>query len=561
METVATRGIHSRGVCARFVNSLSSLILFLTFRHAMMLSTPTASAQHAQHAQLPRAVRSTYGPSGAGNQRPWRRRHWWHPVWMALARKKLLRRCGGKKWVAPTIPANLGGEEIQVALGAVEQSTTGRVLYGQIFRDGNWCPVKLMEKEPNLWISGPGGPGGPGLRLSLDALASRSLQNEAPGWPSQLVEDLGRWPLKGPGTVVFDAHFFVQRGVSAVLSSGFPVLFVGAAQRMGLVTEDWIPGIAKQLKNRSLCEVFGSSTTLEEMIQDLPEDLRKGHFDIASAIAGADEERWSQVCTVEVPMPQKLSIESCSWTLGAMLREAIPKVDVAVGDVLLKINGQEILWQKFDDIQELLVNQTGSAEITFGRPKVIQKIYLREAVASQEALSRFGVDDVDVDGKVLVSQLSAQLSTAADGLVFAEDRPGLFAGDAGTASHLHVDRKPLLQFCHGLHGCKFFCVAPGKSPGPQVPWQRDAISELEAKLPTDGKPLSTAAEWMQSPEVSICCLHPGDLLLFLGQSCHAGCNGAAQISLSLFHGTMPLSYMLQGAFGVPYQLMARKMMS
>ena len=37
--------------------------------------------------------------------------------------------------------------------------------------------------------------------------------------------------------VVFDAHFFVQRGVSAVLSSGFPVLFVGAAQRMGLVTE------------------------------------------------------------------------------------------------------------------------------------------------------------------------------------------------------------------------------------------------------------------------------------------------------------------------------------
>ena len=62
-------------------------------------------------------------------------------------------------------------------------------------------------------------------------------------------------------------------------------------------------------------------------------------------------------------------------------------------------------------------------------------------------------------------------------------------------------------------------------------------------------------------QVSVCCLHPGDLLLFLGQSCHAGCNGAAQMSLSLFHGTMPLSYMLQGAFGVPYQLMARKLMS
>ena len=46
---------------------------------------------------------------------------------------------------------------------------------------------------------------------------------------------------------------------------------------------------------------------------------------------------------------------------------------------------------------------------------------------------------------MLVSQLAALLSRA--GLVFAEDRPGLFAGDAGTASPLHVDRKPLLQFC------------------------------------------------------------------------------------------------------------------
>lgn len=50
----------------------------------------------------------------------------------------------------------------------------------------------------------------------------------------------------------------------------------------------------------------------------------------------------------------------------------------------------------------------------------------------------------DFPSQVLVSQLAALLSRA---LVFAEDRPGLFAGDAGTASHLHVDRKPLLQFC------------------------------------------------------------------------------------------------------------------
>lgn len=37
-------------------------------------------------------------------------------------------------------------------------------------------------------------------------------------------------------------------------------------------------------------------------------------------------------------------------------------------DVLLKINGRGILWQNFDDIQELLVDLP-TAEITFGRPK------------------------------------------------------------------------------------------------------------------------------------------------------------------------------------------------
>ena len=58
--------------------------------------------------------------------------------------------------------------------------------------------------------------------------------------------------------------------------------------------------------------------------------------------------------------------------------------------------------------------------------------------------------------QLVVSQLATLLagsgasggsSGGSGGLVFAEDRPGVFAGDPATASHLHVDRKPLLQFC------------------------------------------------------------------------------------------------------------------
>ena len=51
------------------------------------------------------------------------------------------------------------------------------------------------------------------------------------------IPNFAKSPNQIEHQVVFDAHFFVQRGVSAVLSSGSPVLFVGAAQQLGLVTE------------------------------------------------------------------------------------------------------------------------------------------------------------------------------------------------------------------------------------------------------------------------------------------------------------------------------------
>ncbi|CAK9029910.1 Chaperone protein DnaJ [Durusdinium trenchii] len=122
----------------------------------------------------------------------------------------------------------------------------------------------------------------------------------------------------------------------------------------------------------------------------------------------------------------------------------------------------------------------------------------------------------------------------------------LFAGDGGTGSHLHIDRKPLLQFCHVLHGRKFFTVAPngGRPPGAVVPW-RCASPEVQLSTSTSGVEVE---EYLVQPEVSVAVLRPGDdLMLFLGQSCHAGSNGAGEVCVSLFHGMQPVSYMLQGS--------------
>lgn len=65
---------------------------------------------------------------------------------------------------------------------------------------------------------------------------------------------------------------------------------------------------------------------------------------------------------------------------------------------------------------------------------------MREAFGSREALEIFGVS---ADPQ----QLVAQMAETPQELVFSEATPSLFAGDGGTGSHLHVDRKPLLQVC------------------------------------------------------------------------------------------------------------------
>ena len=49
--------------------------------------------------------------------------------------------------------------------------------------------------------------------------------------------------------------------------------------------------------------------------------------------------------------------------------------------------------------------------------------------------------------------------------------------------------------------------------------------------------------------------------LFLGRSLHAGCNGASEACVAVFHGAQPISYMAQGAFGPAYQVLARQILS
>ncbi|CAK0820923.1 unnamed protein product, partial [Prorocentrum cordatum] len=141
-------------------------------------------------------------------------------------------------------------------------------------------------------------------------------------------------------------------------------------------------------------------------------------------------------------------------------------------------------------------------------------------------------------------------------LFISERTPMLFAGDQGTASHVHIDNKPLIQFCHVLHGTKLFCVAPS------APWvSQDQAADAahgEVSLPVDVPLADDAAEWLQRPDTSVCAGRPGDLFLFPGRKPHCGANGLGALSVALFHGARRVQDMASGVFGPGMQQLAMR---
>ncbi|CAJ1389216.1 unnamed protein product [Effrenium voratum] len=459
-------------------------------------------------------------------------------------------------WVAPLVHTKGAPSKGNLALGAVEQNEVRR-LYGQVFSPElqAWKPVLLQQTGPQRWEDG----GGLCLDLSLEDLIAavpgrEGVEEPAPAWPAELREELAQWPLKGPGTLVFDPNFFVQRGAARVLLGPGPVLFPGAAAALGLPTADCTQALRAAVAGRSLQAVLGKADSMEGLLGGLPPSLQSGHFDLPTDASSTCEAVMHQPLDV-------LELESRSWTCGAVVRELKgPEagcIGCRVGDFISKIDGADVMDLPFDDVVRRL--RAGPLKVSFARPDRTDFMYLREVPAVPESMAPF-LGGEPVDMQQLVPALAEHL--AGGDLFFHRATPMLFAGDGGTASHLHIDAQgtPLVQFCHVLHGTKLLLTAPraDAEPGPVLPWGSEAS---EVRFPAGGVLQQEAAEWLLRPEVSVAAAGPGDLLLFQGQAPHAGCNGTGELNVSLFHSAQPIRAMLEGAFGPAYQALAQRMTS
>lgn len=485
-------------------------------------------------------------------------------------------------WAAPSVFAEGAPGDGRVALGAVEHVEDGRVwLHAQVQDDAGWRPVLLRQTASDAWEGG-----GVRLRLPLDAIAAASwpgrpssdMRGKAPAWPSGVAAALEGWPLKGPGTVVMDPQLFMQRGVALANRPGAgPVLFPAGAHRLRLPTTALLPQAEEFISGRPLREVLGSeaSDDFGQLLQRLPESIARGHFDLARAAGSAPGQRPGNHDVFEVVLheqPLGLSCESKAWASGAVVRRVVAgseaeRAGCREGDVVWEVGEEIVSGMLLDDVDRLL--RAPPVRLLLSRPQLSDCVYLRETPAVDEALSAFAGSGASAEA--LVPEMLSRMPSR--DVFFSERTPMLFVGDGGTASHVHVDKKPLIQFCHVLHGTKLFGVAPlamGHPPGSAAPWEaspqgREAgpsggATTHEVSLPVDAALPELAAAWLERPEVSVAAAEPGDLLLFQGRVPHFGANALGGLCVALFHGAQPVADMARGVFGAAYQALGMKLM-
>lgn len=170
--------------------------------------------------------------------------------------------------------------------------------------------------------------------------------------------------------------------------------------------------------------------------------------------------------------------------------------------------------------------------LELAQPILADPLYLREASPNLlRSLAGFR-------SAKAVKELFPRVRDAfADAMPLAETQPLLFAGDGGSASHVHVDSDPQIQMCHVLHGVKLFGLAAGE-PAAAVDWvsRWGAGEQAEVSLPVDRELPEAQAAWLAGGGVSVAAVAAGDALLFWGGSPHFGANAAGVgPCVALFH--------------------------
>lgn len=428
----------------------------------------------------------------------------------------------------------------------------------------------------------------------------------APHWPSALTERLAHRRLSGGGTVAFDARWFLAELTTSAIDR--PILFPNAASKLGLAGLERASAIVSgfadasaivsqgEAHDNALAKVLLRALSAERTADRVPDwdgdgrligeymsgELAQLGTDIgdgcraavgtgplhvvfdrgeplglglgpllpadSNASAGDHNDHESIGMGVEVGEVQARGAAERAGVMAGMVLSRLSEPDLVVSS-----NGRcsmpfEAVLKEIDERQA-----AGHAlAVTFDTAAAITHLYAVEMPAAA-ALAAFAAIGACLPAmrRIDVGVGAALGALCGRALLWREDTPRLFIGEAGSLTCAHTDICPQLELAHGLLGLKILGIAShdatprlsaehaGDEDAGDGRTQGEEGSDQEAtRVPTD-RPLTVRqSRLLCDGDVTTALLQDGDLAVFDSGALHFASNGADGLNCALYHGVI-----------------------
>ena len=441
--------------------------------------------------------------------------------------------------------------------------------------DGASVPTRVTWASPDE-----------GFALALghgEAAGSPDVAEAAPRWPASVMDRLVRRRLSGPGTVALDASWFLAELATSALDH--PMLLPGAASKLGLEGLERATAVLGALAarghgaSRSLVESLLTASDADRTIDDglawSGDGRLIGEFDGGElAQIGADIHEGCRAALGTGPLQVVFSPhEPLGLGLGPLVHAdaadrgggahpvdsagsgcvvgevdpggAAERAGVQPGMALLHLSsphlglslrGPDAL--SFEAVLDAIDARRaagGPLTVTFDTAAAATHLYAVEMPAA-EALRALAAD-VGWEVQWRDVGVGASLDALCGGaLLWREETPRLFVGEAGSLTCAHTDMCPQVQMAHALFGTKLLGVATHRATSRLLAEHGDSLEHEATSVPTDRRLKARAARLVCDPEVSVAVLQQGDLAVFDSGALHFASNGAEAMSGALYHG-------------------------
>ena len=507
--------------------------------------------------------------------------------------------------------------ELGIRLLALVVEASGDEAYRVSFRrspTGPFVAGVLTHEQGEVWSLVEDGTGGAtrvawtssdevfALAVGHDATANSSgVADAAPHWPAPVRERLARRGLSGPGTVAFDAGWFLTELATSALDH--PILLPDGASKLGLkglqraaaILSAVTLAVAADAHGASgadgLARLLGCALDAEQPVEHAlawsGDGRLIGEFEGGElAQLGTDIDDGCRVALgtgllrVVFPALEPLGLglgplvltgaaDPCAKVIhtdsvgaGCVVGEVDPggaaeRAGVVPGMTLSHLSGPSLRLPprgpdalSFEGVLDAIDTRRSMGRpltITFETAAPITHLYAVEmpAAATLHALA------ATVDGGPWVQSPDVGVGASLDALcgrdlVWREDTPRLFLGEAGSVTGAHTDMCPQVQMAHALAGTKLLGVASQRATprlrgehAPDGQGEDDHNFEREAtSAPTDRPLTERGSRLLGDPEMTIAVLRVGDLAVFDSGALHFASNGAEAVCGAVYHGLM-----------------------